>query len=53
MNDVLFILKQAVGHILTSLCGIAVGIGMCKLAECVDRFYENFYENLKKRGEEG
>lgn len=26
MSDVLFILEQAVGHILTSLCSIAVGI---------------------------
>lgn len=46
MNDVLFILKQAVGHLLTILCGFAVGIGMCKMCECIDGLFEIF----RKRG---
>jgi hypothetical protein len=46
MNDVLFILKQAIGHVLIILCGVAVGIGMCKMCECIDGLFEIF----RKRG---
>jgi len=41
MSDILFILKQAVGYVLTILCGIAVGIGMCKMCKCIDGLFEN------------
>ena len=46
MNDVLFILKQAIGHVLIILCGVAVGIGMCKMCECIYGLFEIF----RKRG---
>lgn len=46
MNDILFILKQAIGHVLIILCGVAVGIGMCKMCECID----GLFESLRKRG---
>ena len=39
MIDILFILKQAIGHVLIILCGVAVGIGMCKMCECIIRLF--------------
>jgi hypothetical protein len=46
MIDILFILKQAVGHVLIILCGFVIGIGMCKMCECIDGLFEIF----RKRG---
>ena len=46
MNDILFILKQAVGHLLAILCGFVIGIGMCKMCECII----GLFESVRKRG---
>ncbi len=46
MIDILFILKQAIVDVLIILCGIAVGIGMCKICECIYGLFEIF----RKRG---
>jgi len=46
MNDILFILKQAIGHLLTILCGFVIGIGMCKMCE----FIIGLFESVRKRG---
>ena len=46
MNDVLFILKQAIRDVLIILCGVAVGIGVCKMCECIYELFEIF----RKRG---
>ena len=35
MNDALFILKQAIVDVLIILCGFVIGIGMCKMCECI------------------
>jgi len=42
MNDILFILKQA----LTILCGFVIGISMCKMCECII----GLFESVRKRG---
>ena len=46
MSEILFVLKQALGNIVTILCGFAIGIGICKMCEYID----NLFEILKRRG---
>jgi hypothetical protein len=45
MSDLLFILKQAVKHLLAILCGFVIGIGMCKMCECII----GLFESVRKR----
>jgi hypothetical protein len=42
MSDTLFILKQAIGHVLIILCGFVIGIGMCKMCKCIIGLFEIF-----------
>jgi hypothetical protein len=41
MHDILFILEQAIEHVLIILCGVAVGIGMCKMCEFIIGLFES------------
>lgn len=45
MSDILYIFKQAIGQVLIILCGVAVGIGMCKMCE----YLHGIFEILRKR----